>query len=117
MASSNDCILPAISQRSDVRLSKKTRVLHTTETDPKLFDAPFRSTDITCGDVIRRYFCTAIHLGCDKTALVSMDGRSFKLKSTSSCEDLTAEVTELIGGMHYGRQEHQAFTRELRSRQ
>ena len=113
----NDCILPAISQRSDVWLSNKTRILRTTETDPQLFDKPFRGTDITCGEVIRRYFCTAIHLGCDKTALVSMDGRSFKLTSTGSCEDLTAEVTELIGGMHYGRQEHQAFASVLRSRQ
>jgi hypothetical protein len=76
-----DNVLPAIQQRADVPLAKKTRQLRT-RLDAAAFDEPFRGTGLTCGQVIRQYFHTDIQLGCNDTQswLVSMDGQRFSTR-------------------------------------
>lgn len=102
-------MLPALQQRTDVGYAKKTRDLHTTLSNPKVFSTLYPNTDVTCGYVIRYFFHTNIHFNAPTNHLISMDGRSFELNETTEIQLLTKEVVDLIGGMYFGSGEYGVF--------
>ena len=98
--------LPAL--RLSNNFSKPNRVLKTNISNKSLFEQKYGNTDLTLDYVIRYHFYTSIDLNSKENQLISMDGTTFNL-SSENAEDLTDEVTSLVGGMHYGKKEFNAF--------
>ena len=112
---SNDIILLALRERTEVSINKKTRDLNTLVSDSSSFNHLFPNTDISCGYIIRYYFHTNIHLSHDKNELISMDESVFRLDDFSGTYDreyiinLSEQVITAIGDMYYGSSELQDF--------
>ena len=112
---SNDIILLALSERTEVSINKKTRDLNTLVSDSSSFNHLFPNTDISCGYIIRYYFHTNIHLSHDTNELISMDESVFRLDDFSGTYDreyiinLSEQVITAIGDMYYGSSELQDF--------
>lgn len=113
---SNDVILNALKERTDIGFNKNTRDLITLIEDSSDFDHIFPNTDVTCGYVMRYYFHTNIHLGKDLNELVSMNGTIFNLDDLNYPQQskeyiiyLSKRVINTIGDMYYGASELQDF--------
>ena len=112
---SNDIILLALRERTEVSINKKTRDLKTLVSDSSSFNHLFPNTDISCGYIIRYYFHTNIHLSHDTNELISMDESVFRLDDFSGTYDreyiinLSEQVITAIGDMYYGSSELQDF--------
>jgi len=112
---SNDIILLALRERTEVSINKKTRDLNTLVSDSSSFNHLFPNTDISCGYIIRYYFHTNIHLSHDTNELISMDESVFRLDDFSGTYDreyiinLSEQVITAIGDMYYGSSELQDF--------
>ena len=112
---SENIILTALKERTDLEFDNKTRDLHTIINDSSKFEHIFPNTDVSCGYVIRYFFHTNIHLGKDLNKLISMNGSTFNIESLGSAEEkeyiisLTESVLITIGNMYYGSSELQEF--------
>ena len=113
--SSNDIILLALKERTEISFNKKTRDLKTLVSDSSGFAHIFPNTDISCGHIIRYYFHTNIHLSQESNELISMDESVFRLDNFSGPYDreyvvnLSEQVITTIGDMYYGSSELQDF--------
>ena len=113
--SSNDIILLALKERTEISFNKKTRDLKTLVSDSSSFAHIFPNTDISCGHIIRYYFHTNIHLSQESNELISMDESVFRLDNFSDTYDreyvvnLSEQVITTIGDMYYGSSELQDF--------
>ena len=111
----NGIILPAFRERTDISFDKKTRDLNTLILDSSSFDYVFPNTDISCGDLIRYYFHTNIHLGKDSNELISMSGSIFRFDNFDNTQkkeyiiNLSKQVITTIGDMYFGSSELQEF--------
>ena len=112
---SNDIILLALRERTEISFNKKTRDLNTLVSDSSSFAHIFPNTDISCGHIIRYYFHTNIHLNQESNELISMDESVFRLDNFSGTYDkdyvinLSEQVITTIGDMYYGSSELQDF--------
>ena len=112
---SENVILTALKERTDLEFDNKTRDLHTIVDDSSKFEHIFPNTDVSCGFVIRYFFHTNIHLGKDLNKLISMNGSKFNIESLGSVEEreyiisLTESVLTTIGNMYFGSSELQEF--------
>ena len=112
---SNNIILLALKERTEISFNKKTRDLKTLVSDSSSFAHIFPNTDISCGHIIRYYFHTNIHLSQGSNELISMDESVFKLDNFSDTYDkeyvvnLSEQVITTIGDMYYGSSELQDF--------
>ena len=112
---SNDIILLALRERTEISFDKKTRDLKTLVSDSSSFAHIFPNTDISCGHIIRYYFHTNIHLSQESNELISMDENVFRLDNFSDTYDkeyvvnLSEQVVTIIGDMYYGSSELQDF--------
>ena len=112
---SENIILIALKERTDLEFDNKTRALHTIVNDSSKFEHIFPNTDVSCGYVIRYFFHTNIHLGKDLNKLISMNGSTFNIDSLGSVEkkeyiiSLTESVLLTIGNMYFGSSELQEF--------
>ena len=112
---SNDIILLALKERTEISFNKKTRDLKTLVSDSSSFAHIFPNTDISCGHIIRYYFHTNIHLSQESNELISMDESVFRLDNFSDTYDreyvvnLSEQVITTIGDMYYGSSELQDF--------
>ena len=112
---SENVILTAFKERTDLEFDNKTRDLHTIVDDSSKFEHIFPNTDVSCGYVIRYFFHTNIHLGKDLNKLISMNGSKFNIESLGSVEEreyiisLTESVLTTIGNMYFGFSELQEF--------
>ena len=84
---SNDIILLALRDRTEISFNKKTRDLNTLVSDSSSFAHIFPNTDISCGHIIRYYFHTNIHLNQESNELISMDESVFRLDNFSDTYD------------------------------
>ena len=112
---SENIILIALKERTDLEFDNKTRALHTIVNDSSKFEHIFPNTDVSCGYVIRYFFHTNIHLGKDLNKLISMNGSIFNFENIDSMEEreyiisLTKSVLETVGDMYFGSSELQEF--------
>ena len=112
---SNNIILLALKERTEISFNKKTRDLKTLVSDSSSFAHIFPNTDISCGHIIRYYFHTNIHLSQESNELISMDESVFRLDNFSGPYDreyvvnLSEQVITTIGDMYYGSSELQDF--------
>ena len=112
---SNNIILLALKERTEISFNKKTRDLKTLVSDSSGFAHIFPNTDISCGHIIRYYFHTNIHLSQESNELISMDESVFRLDNFSDTYDreyvvnLSEQVITTIGDMYYGSSELQDF--------
>lgn len=113
---SNDVILSALKERTDIGFTKNTRDLNTSIIDSSNFNYIFPNTDISCGYVMRYFFHTNIHLGKGLNELISMNGTTFNLDDFNYPQqqgeyiiNLSKRVINTIGGMYYGASELQNF--------
>ena len=111
----NGITLPAFRERTDISFDKKTRDLNTLVFDSSSFNYIFPSTDISCGNLIRYYFHTNIHLGKDSNELISMGGSIFRFDNFDNAHQkeyiisLSKQVITTIGDMYFGSSELQEF--------
>ena len=111
----NNIILLAFRERTEISFNKKTRDLNTLVSDSSIFAHIFPNTDISCGHIIRYYFYTNIHLNQDSNELISMDESVFRLDDFSGTQDkeyiikLSEQVITTIGDMYYGSSDLQDF--------
>ena len=112
---SNNIILLALKERTEISFNKKTRDLKTLVSDSSSFAHIFPNTDISCGHIIRYYFHTNIHLSQESNELISMDESVFRLDNFSDTYDreyvvnLSEQVITTIGDMYYGSSELEDF--------
>ena len=112
---SNNIILLALKERTEISFNKKARDLKTLVSDSSSFAHIFPNTDISCGRIIRYYFHTNIHLSQESNELISMDESVFRLDNFSDTYDreyvvnLSEQVITTIGDMYYGSSELQDF--------
>ena len=112
---SNNIILLALKERTEISFNKKTRDLKTLVSDSSSFAHIFPNTDISCGHIIRYYFHTNIHLNQESNELISMDESVFRLDNFSDTYDreyvvnLSEQVITTIGDMYYGSSELEDF--------
>ena len=112
---SNNIILLALKERTEISFNKKTRDLKTLVSDSSNFAHIFPNTDISCGHIIRYYFHTNIHLSQESNELISMDESVFRLDNFSDTYDreyvvnLSEQVITTIGDMYYGSSELEDF--------
>ena len=112
---SENIILTALKERTDLEFDNKTRDFHTIVNDSSKFEHIFPNTDVSCGYVIRYFFHTNIHLGKDLNKLISMNGSKFNIEILGSVEEkeyiisLTESVLTTIGNMYFGSYELQEF--------
>ena len=112
---SNDIILLALRERTEISFNKKTRDLNTLVSDSSSFAHIFPNTDISCGHIIRYYFHTNIHLNQESNELISMDESVFRLDNFSGTYEKdyvinpSEQVITTIGDMYYGNSELQDF--------
>ena len=112
---SNDIILLALRERTEISFNKKTRDLKTLVSDSSSFAHIFPNTDISCGHIIRYYFHTNMHLSQESNELISMDGSVFRLDNFSDTYDreyvvnLSEQIITTIGDMYYGSSELKDF--------
>ena len=112
---SENIILIALKERTDLEFDNKTRALHTIVNDSSKFEHIFPNTDVSCGYVIRYFFHTNIHLGKESNKLISMNGSIFNFENIDINEEreyiisLTKSVLITVGDMYFGSSELQEF--------
>ena len=112
---SNDIILLALRERTEISFNKKTRDLKTLISDSSSFALIFPNTDISCGHIIRYYFHTNIHLSQESNESISIDESVFRSDNFNDTYDkeyvvnLSEQVITTIGDMYYGSSELQDF--------